>query len=422
MTPPLFGFLILSDGSYEHLKGFFRWRSVELDRASGFMLYLVDVGNPAVSAGLYELVRSEATRIGNAEAAELFVDDPPLAAREDTHRREVMAALATMLAVGPEERPCIVFVGAGRFEALARFKIEPAWYRTPEGRSALGDTLRDWIANPKLDGIAASRGDRAALAGELQSELDQVRQRVEASFPARGAREVATESPPDFGCHCLDRTSGAGTWLEPKLHTERQDTACPGWVRLEELIAAAVRDRREEFSPGREMTAEEWAQIVTLPPSIARLKSVRHLDLYRSRLVRIPPEIGEMTGLEEFTPYASHRLHWFPFEITRCVNLKRSTVSSRALYGNFKYHPPFPRLPQAEDGHTPRTCSVCDAPLGNSRPIQRWVSLRVATDVLPLLVHACSRECVSKIPMSPEGYVKGPHRGGLALEQPGRRK
>lgn len=34
--------------------------------------------------------------------------------------------------------------------------------------------------------------------------------------------------------------------------------------------------------------------------------------LYRSNLVRIPPEIGAMTSLEEFTPYTSYRLHWFP--------------------------------------------------------------------------------------------------------------
>ena len=30
--------------------------------------------------------------------------------------------------------------------------------------------------------------------------------------------------------------------------------------------------------------------------------------LYRSNLVRIPPEIGMMTSLEEFDPYTSYRL------------------------------------------------------------------------------------------------------------------
>ncbi|MER7694405.1 hypothetical protein [Streptomyces sp. NPDC097610] len=39
--------------------------------------------------------------------------------------------------------------------------------------------------------------------------------------------------------------------------------------------------------------------------------------LYGSDLVRISPEIGTMTSLEEFTPYTSYRLHWFPYKITR---------------------------------------------------------------------------------------------------------
>jgi hypothetical protein len=114
----------------------------------------------------------------------------------------------------------------------------------------------------------------------------------------------------------------------------------------------------------------------------------------------------------------SYRLHWFPFEITRCANLKRSTVSTRALYGNFKYRPPFPKLPQLHDSYTPTRCSVCDSPFGDSAPLQYWVSLGVATDVLPLLVHACSRECLSRIPTPPEAYFQKPHQGGLALSQP----
>ena len=60
------------------------------------------------------------------------------------------------------------------------------------------------------------------------------------------------------------------------------------------------------------------------------------MNLYGSGLVRIPPEVGEMTALEDFDPYTSYRLHWFPFEITRCPKLKDSRVSTRALYGNFK--------------------------------------------------------------------------------------
>ncbi len=46
----------------------------------------------------------------------------------------------------------------------------------------------------------------------------------------------------------------------------------------------AAADGREEFAPGREMDATEWTNIVTLPPTIAKLKSVKHLILYGSSL------------------------------------------------------------------------------------------------------------------------------------------
>ncbi len=232
------------------------------------------------------------------------------------------------------------------------------------------------------------------------------------------AKEAAVNSLPRPLCNCLDPQYAKKKWSELKLHAEVQDTDCSGWLRLLELIDEAASDRREEFSPGRHMTPEQWAQITTLPASIAKLKAVKHFILYGSSLVRIPPEIGEMSCLEQFTPYTSYRLHWFPYEITRCKNLKRSTVSTRALYGNHKYRPPFPRLPQLLDACTTGNCSVCGSPFGDSRPMQYWVSLRVAADVLPLLVYTCSIECRSKIPKPPENYVPLPHHGGMNLNQP----
>ncbi|MEP0062041.1 HEAT repeat domain-containing protein [Rhodopirellula bahusiensis] len=218
-------------------------------------------------------------------------------------------------------------------------------------------------------------------------------------------------------CNCLDPQADDRPWTELKLHLEEQDTNSPGWLKLLELVEEAVSDQRAEFAPARDMTPSEWAQIVTLPPSIARLKAVEHLSLYGSGLVRIPPEIGEMESLKQFTPYTSYRLHWFPYEILRCKNLRESTVSTRALYGNCKYHPPFPALPSLSDYVVPSTCSVCNARFGLSGPLQYWVSLPVATDVLPLLVHACSPECVESLRVAPEGYVAGPHRGGLVLDE-----
>lgn len=234
-------------------------------------------------------------------------------------------------------------------------------------------------------------------------------------FTNRWTKEAPANTVRRPLCHCLERK---GRWSALKLHAEEQNTSCSAWARLSELIEQAANDQREEFSPGREMTPEQWTQIVTLPPSIGKLKSVKHFILYGSSLVRIPSEIGEMTSLEEFTPYTSYRLHWFPYEITRCANLKRSTASTRALYGNYKNRPPFPRLPQFNNLHTPKRCGVCDSPFGASVPLQFWVSLRVATDVLPLLVHACSRECIARIPTPPESYVQQPHQGGLGIQQP----
>ncbi|MDI2127596.1 leucine-rich repeat domain-containing protein [Yinghuangia seranimata] len=220
-----------------------------------------------------------------------------------------------------------------------------------------------------------------------------------------------------------------------KFHNDRQDTGAAGWQHLLELIEEAADDQREEFKPLIELSAEERRQVVTLPPSIAKLTAVRNLVLYGSNLVRIPPEIGAMRSLEEFTPYTSYRLHWLPYEITRCPNLHRSTVSTRALYGNYKYRPPFPALPSpTADGTgeldmaevdpgtwgttTIRRCSVCSRPLHEAGLHQAWISLRVATDVLPLLVNACSSECIQALAQPPEDYVRTPHRGGSTVVQP----
>ncbi|MET9617393.1 leucine-rich repeat domain-containing protein [Kitasatospora indigofera] len=217
-------------------------------------------------------------------------------------------------------------------------------------------------------------------------------------------------------CGCFDQVRPANR-RRVAFHTEQQDTAAPGWLRLLELVEEAAADGREEFHPLRELSAGERRQIVTLPPTVARLTAVREFGLYGSNLVRIPPEIGAMTSLETFDPYTSYRLHWFPYELTRCPVLRRSTVSTRALYGNEKLRPPFPPLdPKAGNAGSGGACSVCDGPL--TRPRRVWISLRVATDVLPLLVNACSAACVAALPTPPEGYVRSPHSGGPAVRQP----
>jgi len=115
------------------------------------------------------------------------------------------------------------------------------------------------------------------------------------------------------------------------------------------LIDEAATDGRKIFKPFVELPAAERHQVITLPPTITRLTAVTHLVLYGTNLVRIPPEIGAMTSLEIFEPYTSHRLHWYPYEPTRCPRLSDSTVSTRVLYGNFKFRPPFPALRPVTD-------------------------------------------------------------------------
>ena len=123
-------------------------------------------------------------------------------------------------------------------------------------------------------------------------------------------------------CSCFDYAHVQVPAREVRFHRERQDTSAPGWLHMLALIDDAAADGREIFRPLVEMSPEERRQVITLPPSVGKLTAVKHLVLYRSNLVRLPPEIGAIASLEVFEPYTSQRLHWFPYELTRCGNLK----------------------------------------------------------------------------------------------------
>jgi hypothetical protein len=230
-------------------------------------------------------------------------------------------------------------------------------------------------------------------------------------------------------CSCFDYMRVQVPAREVRFHRERQDTSAPGWLHLLALIDEAAADGREVFSPLAGMSRQERRQVVTLPPSVGTLTAVKRLVLYRSNLVRLPPEIGAMASLEMFEPYTSPRLHWFPYELTRCTNLTGSTVSTRQIFGNFKYRPPFPALRQGPvpsgdldpglwGADSISSCSVCGGPVAERGTRQAWLSARVATDVLPLLVNACSAACIQGLPQGAEGHVRVPHRGGLGVVQP----
>lgn len=218
-------------------------------------------------------------------------------------------------------------------------------------------------------------------------------------------------------CSCLSLQPGQVT----TFHREVQDTSCDGWKRLCDQIDEAAGSGAASLSI---RLGDDWPDIVTLPRTIAKLTALRELVMYGSPMVRLPPELGQLTELRSFTPYTSYGLHWFPYELTRGQHLADSTVSTRALYGNFKTRIPFPAL------HPPRTtrrywgddvsrdCCVCGATYVDRAQFRAWTSLRVATDVLPLLVNACSQACIDALPASDANHATGPHRGGRDLQQP----
>ncbi|MBK8256238.1 MAG: leucine-rich repeat domain-containing protein [Polyangiaceae bacterium] len=209
----------------------------------------------------------------------------------------------------------------------------------------------------------------------------------------------------------------------PSLHAEVQDTACDAWHIVSDGITLAIDRGDTLFEPLAGLTSAQRQQIITLPASIGQMKDVTELRLYGSHLVRLPPEIGGMSSLQYLDVYTSYCLHFFPYEITRCRQLKRSRVSTRALYGNYKHRPPFPHLrlhknQEALARLTPPTCSVCGGPLGEAGPQWRWLTLRVGTDCMPLLVAACSAACIEALPTAPADYVQTAHIGGRHIVQP----
>jgi hypothetical protein len=209
----------------------------------------------------------------------------------------------------------------------------------------------------------------------------------------------------------------------PVLHAEVQDTTTVAWSLLLDNIDAARRTQSATLAPLRGLNGDERAQILTLPSTIGTLQHVKSLHLYGSHLVRLPPEIGEMAALEFLDVYTSYTLHYFPYELTRCPSLRMSRVSTRALYGNYKYRPPFPHLELPENRFAlamsaADSCSVCTTSLDGLRPVHRWITLRVGTDFVPLLVAACSVDCVKRLPKPPENYVQAAHTGGHHVRQP----
>jgi hypothetical protein len=203
-----------------------------------------------------------------------------------------------------------------------------------------------------------------------------------------------------------------------KVRVDSQDREGDAWGALIEFIDTCAKNSEEIFRPSQQFDKNHWVHIRSLPKEIGRLKKLKHLMLYGSNLTRLPQEIGKLEALEIFTPYTSYGLRWFPYEITRCHNLRDSTVSTRALFGNTKNKKGFPDLKNNPvDYHGGNVCSICDKVEIDVRFEQYWISCRVATDVLPLLVIVCSDDCFHQIKESAPGYHSNPHKGGDAINR-----
>jgi hypothetical protein len=219
-------------------------------------------------------------------------------------------------------------------------------------------------------------------------------------------------------CACLAVRTKKGTPLVPNMHVEAHDESATGWTQIQNLIAQAARTRSPLFEPSAHIPWDDWMRLVTLPKEIALLSNVREVRLYGSHLRRLPPEVGALSHLQDLDIYTSYSLHWLPYEVTRCNTLRRSRMSTRALYGNMKTRLPFPRLSQPIEALLPTTCSVCNRGFGERAPQLYWTTQRVGTDYAPLLIHSCSEACVKSVPPSPAGFFEAPHKGGGGVGMP----
>ena len=207
-------------------------------------------------------------------------------------------------------------------------------------------------------------------------------------------------------------------WSEKLLHVDDYARTPRAWDAIREIVDHAAKRGTKELHLSRLMDDNDYLALNTLPESMAHLKDLERLIMYGSNISYLPRAIAGCENLDDFTPYTSYRLHWFPYEITRCKKLRDISISTRALYGNYKFRPPFPDL-RKNPWRWPsgvNNCSICGAIKGDLQ--QYWISRVVATDVVPLLVTVCSDDCFREIGDGADGYLGVPHKGGVGLVQP----
>ena len=209
-------------------------------------------------------------------------------------------------------------------------------------------------------------------------------------------------------CNCFaddDRTNnGTLRWRKSPLHDDIQDTTSDAWKWVCDQIETGIETEQTELD-------FRGVQVVTLPRSIGRLTTLRRLYLYGSYIARLPRELGLLPELTKLEPYTSYNLHYYPYELARAPQLRLTIVSTRPLYGNVKFRPRsrYSHRATSRCRHVRAACAMrCSRP-GRHR---YWTSRRVASDVMPLLINACSAACLANALPPAEGYVAKPHRGG----------
>jgi len=201
----------------------------------------------------------------------------------------------------------------------------------------------------------------------------------------------------------------------PMLHPDVPDMSTRAWATVIERIEVAAARHIEVFDPLEGLSDSERSEITTLPSEIAQLTSVRVLKICCSGLAWLPPAIANMKSLEILDLYQSYRLHYLPFEIVRCTLLADSRISTRALFGNYRCHAPFPDLLDPVNGAAleavrPKSCSICSVPIASGSEHPRWITRRIGTDIVPLLLVACSTACVEELSRQAPGSAA--HTGG----------
>lgn len=63
----------------------------------------------------------------------------------------------------------------------------------------------------------------------------------------------------------------------------------------------------------------------------------------------------------------------------------------------------------------PPTCSLRDRAFGELAPQLYWIILCLGTDMAPVLIHNCSRECTLSVPGAPAGCFPQPRQVGPGM-------